>query len=268
MALLFVLGCAGQARTAPSFTVHTLEGGSFSSNSLRGRITLLQFWATWCPYCRRDEAAVDEIERMFAGQGLSVIAINEGESEAEVRSYLRQHPRACQVALDEHKDVPRRFGAHGYPSYVLVDGAGRIVGQQSGSGGKESLLALLRQAGLSLRNDTEPSIDPGFADSPGGSGPKVYELPGVRTHRHGGARENAAGASKPLPKTVFILVSGERVESDRYTMDSRALHVTVGAKQRTIALSQVNRDATAEANRKRGLEVKFPVRDSEVFVAF
>jgi hypothetical protein len=193
-----------------------------------------------------------------------VVAIDEGESPATVRSYLQRHPRACQVALDESKQIPRRFGAHGYPYYVLMDGAGRIVGRQSGSGGKQSLLALLRQGGLSVGGEAPPGVAPASAN---GSGPKTYEFPGVSLHRHHGIMQ-AAGSSKPIPKTVFILASGERLESDHYTMDLQNLHLTVGGGQRTIALSEVDRKATAAANRKRGVQVQFPSDRNQVFIAF
>jgi len=184
------------AELAPEFTVRTLNGGTLSRSSLRGRITLMQFWTTWCPHCRSDQAAVDDVERMFSGQGLQVIAINVGEAEPTVRDYLRKHPRACQIALSESKDVPKSFGARGYPYYLLIDQDGRIVDRQSGAGGKESLLYLLRQAGLTEQRNMMPGGRQGQPASGHGSGAQILEVPGAAAPR-GSGQTAEAGGSQP-----------------------------------------------------------------------
>jgi len=140
---------AGQP--APSFSVRTLEGVTYSNASLGGSPVLLQFWTTWCPHCRNDQAAVDEIDNKFAGQGLVVLAINEGEPAAEVESYLREHPRTVRIVLDEHKEIAQRFGKHPYPYYVLIDRQGRIAGTQRGAAGQQGLVSLLAHVGLAER---------------------------------------------------------------------------------------------------------------------
>jgi len=256
------------AELAPEFTVRTLNGGTLSRSSLRGRITLMQFWTTWCPHCRSDQAAVDDVERMFSGQGLQVIAINVGESEPKVKDYLRKHPRACQIALSESKDLPKSFGARGYPYYLLIDQDGRIVDRQSGAGGKESLLYLLRQAGLTERRNTKLSGSQSQPASGQSSGAQILEVPGAATPRGSGQMAGAGVAGKPAPKTVFILADGERFESDHYTLDSQSLHITVGTKRRTIPLTELDRAATLSANRERGVELHFPSGSNQVFIGF
>jgi thiol-disulfide isomerase/thioredoxin len=219
---------------------------------------LLDFWATWCPNCRSDERAVDNIERKFAGQGLVVLSVDVGEPEAKVRRYLEANPRSCRVALDEDKSLSAQFGKHGYPYYVLIDREGRIAGTQNGAGGEASLLYLLRRAGLSSHSDTAPGGDQGPAASPGRVGAKVIELRGAESGR----------PAKPGPKTVFVLANGERLEADHYTLDNGLLHVAVGGAERTIALKALDMKATTAANQKRGVELKIPTSRSEMFLAF
>src|SRR5215469_14574496 len=73
--------------SAPKFFAKTLDGDRYDSESLKGRIVLIQFWATWCKYCRRDEGAVETITHEF--KDLLVLAVNMGESKGKVKHYLK-----------------------------------------------------------------------------------------------------------------------------------------------------------------------------------
>jgi thiol-disulfide isomerase/thioredoxin len=156
VALLTTIGVAELAaghKPAPAFTATTLAGEKFSNESLKGKVVLVQFWATWCGYCRREQPIVDNIEREFAGQGLVVLAVNVGESRKEVESYLEQKPRACRVVLKEDTNLAASFRGSGFPRYVLIDRQGNIAGTQNGAGGEQSLRQLLARAGLGTASD-------------------------------------------------------------------------------------------------------------------
>ena len=261
MAVACPFARADTGQPAPQFTAQTLDGESFNTTSLRGRVVLLQFWATWCPHCRDDQSALDHIERMFSGQGLMVLAVDDGEPEATVMKYLQEHPRACRIVLDQGLNISRRFGKHGFPYYVLIDRDGRIAGTQNGAGGEALLLDLLSRAGLSSRSSAQQAShqDPDAASGPGGpSGAKVIEVPRMRNTR----------PAKPIPETIFVLSNGERLESNRYTIGALYLRVEVGGEERTIAVAELDRKATMAANQGRGVDLKIPTNGSEVFVAF
>src|SRR6185369_9624225 len=102
------------SRPAPQFSANSLDGRTISNSSLRGNVVLLQFWTTWCPICRKDQPAVEAVQSAFAGDGLVVVAINDGEPEAVVRQYLLKSPRSCSVVINGH-DLAGRFGVHSYP---------------------------------------------------------------------------------------------------------------------------------------------------------
>lgn len=243
---------------APQFTAQALDGETFTNASLSGRVTLLQFWATWCPVCREDQSAVDNIQSMFADQGLTVIAIDVGESEATVKTYLQASPRSCPVVVDSGHSLAARFGAHAYPYYVLIDSQGNIAGTQSGGGGEASLQHLLRRAGLSLRSETPGAGNQSSAPAQGIGRSTLIEVPGGRSGR----------PTKPAPKTIFVFANGERLEADHYTLDTTLLHVMVGGQQRTIAISALDMKTTIAVNRQRGIDLKFPKTRSEVYVTF
>ena len=241
---------------APAFTARTLDGETVSNESLSGKVTLVQFWVTWCQYCRRDQSAVDNLERRFANKGLVVLAVDADESEATVRKYLRGNPRSARVVVHDGATLAEQFGAHGYPYYVLIDRNGDIAGRQKGSGGEASLRQLLRRAGLSSRSDTLDAGNP-TSDFPASAG-KLIEVP----------RARSAPPTKPGRKTIFVLANGDRLEADRYTLDATSLHAVADGQQRTIALSELDMKATVAVNRERGVDLKIPKSRNEVVVAF
>lgn len=256
--LLCAFVTADTTRPAPQFAAKTLDGETITNASLSGRVTLLQFWATWCQYCRRDQPAVDNIERDFAGKGLVVLAIDVDEPEDVVRAYLQANPRSCRVVVNEGGKLASRFGAHGFPYYVLIDGNGNIVGTQSGAGGEASLRSLLSRAGLSQRSDTLNAVNHGPSTSTTIGKSLVIEVPGGQSTL----------PPKIVPKTIFVFVNGARLETDRYTLDATFLHATVDGQQRTIALRTLDIKATLALNRQRGVDLNIPKNQSEMFVAF
>lgn len=146
-------GCALRAdddnrEPAPGFRARTLDGESFTNESLKGKVVLLQFWATWCQYCRRDQSAVDAVIEDFAGKGLVVLAVNMGESKKKVKQYLYDSPRAGRIVLMEDTNLAALHAARSYPLYVLIDRDGNVAGMQRGAGGENALRRLLTEVGL------------------------------------------------------------------------------------------------------------------------
>jgi thiol-disulfide isomerase/thioredoxin len=137
---------------APRFTATTLDGEKFTNDSVKGKVVLLQFWATWCQYCRHDQPAVDSIVHDFP-DALIVLAVDVGESKKKVRQYLEDSPRACKVVLTENTNLAAMYAAKSFPLYVVIDKDGNIAGTQRGAGGEESLRRLLKKAGLAADSE-------------------------------------------------------------------------------------------------------------------
>jgi thiol-disulfide isomerase/thioredoxin len=137
---------------APRFTATTLDGEKFTNDSVKGKVVLLQFWATWCQYCRRDQPAVDAIVHDFPGT-LIVLAVDVGESKKKVRQYLEDSPRACKVVLTENTNLAAMYAAKSFPLYVVIDKDGNVAGTQRGAGGEDSLRRLLKKAGLAAESE-------------------------------------------------------------------------------------------------------------------
>lgn len=133
---------------APHFVVKTLDGERFTSESLKGKVVLLDFWATWCPPCKHDEPAVEDLVKEFQKDGLVVLSINMGEPRKRVKKYLEQSPRSSKIVLAEDTTLAAICEAKAYPYYVVIDREGIVVGVQAGAAGENALLRLLARAGL------------------------------------------------------------------------------------------------------------------------
>lgn len=139
---------SGERESAPRFRAKTLSGESFDNQSLKGKVVLLQFWTTWCPYCRREQPLVDAVQKDLASKGLIVLAVNVGESRKTVRKYLEENPRSVRVVLNEDSNLPAMFETKAFPLYVVIDRDGKIAGRQDGAGGTDALYRPLSRAGL------------------------------------------------------------------------------------------------------------------------
>ena len=133
---------------APRFHAKTMEGEQFTNASVKGKVVLFQFWTTWCPYCKSEEALVNDITREFSDKGLIVLAVDVAESKKKVVEYLKDHPRKCRIVLTSDTNLAAMYAANSYPIYVVVDRDGKIVDTQRGAGGERSLRRMLENAGL------------------------------------------------------------------------------------------------------------------------
>jgi thiol-disulfide isomerase/thioredoxin len=143
-------GVAATSEPAPRFNAKTTAGEKFTNDSLKGHVVLLQFWTTWCPYCRREQPLVDSLEKEFRDQGLVVLAVNVNESKKTVKKYLEQSPRACRIVLTDDTNLAAMYAANSYPIYVVIDRDGSVVATQRGAGGERALRALRARAGVSV----------------------------------------------------------------------------------------------------------------------
>jgi thiol-disulfide isomerase/thioredoxin len=133
---------------APRFRAKTLSGETYNNQSVKGKVVLLEFWTTWCTYCKDEEGFVDAIDHEFSGKGLLVLAIDVGESKQTVQKYLEQHPRSCRIVMTSDTNLAAMYQANSYPIYVVIDREGNIAGEQRGAAGERALRGLLRRAGV------------------------------------------------------------------------------------------------------------------------
>ena len=133
---------------APRFHAKTTAGETFNNESIKGKVVLLEFWTTWCPYCKDEQGLVDGIGQEFADKGLIVLAVDVLEPKKTVKKYLQEHPRSCRIVLTEDTNLAAMYQANSYPIYVVIDRDGNVAGTQRGASGERGIRRLLRLAGL------------------------------------------------------------------------------------------------------------------------
>jgi peroxiredoxin len=137
---------------APRFSAKTLDGEKYTSDSLKGKVVLIQFWATWCPYCKKDEPALETVTKEFEKAGLVVLAVDMGEPRRKVKKFVEASPRPWKIVLAEDTTLAAICEAKGYPMYVVIDRDGIVAGTQHGAAGESALRRLLARAGLDSEN--------------------------------------------------------------------------------------------------------------------
>jgi thiol-disulfide isomerase/thioredoxin len=112
---------------APAVVMWTLDGHRLGLEDLRGRVVLLNFWATWCVPCREEMPAFQRLHADYHARGLSVLAVNYRQSRGNAEEFAHELRLSFAIALDEDGAVARRFAVRGLPVTFLIDRDGRIL---------------------------------------------------------------------------------------------------------------------------------------------
>jgi len=111
---------------AEDFSLIDLDGKSQSLSQYRGKIVLVNFWATWCKSCTTEMPAMQASFDKLRGKGFVVLAINELEDDAKVREHIKQYGYTYPVLMDRDNKVANQFGVFGLPVSVFIDQEGRV----------------------------------------------------------------------------------------------------------------------------------------------
>ena len=113
----------------PAFTAEALDpaGKALTPDSFSGTVTLLNFWATWCPPCKGELPSIDRLAARMKGTAFRVAAVSVGEKRETVRSFIAEKGYAFPVYLDPSADLGASFASQGIPTTYIVDKQGRVV---------------------------------------------------------------------------------------------------------------------------------------------
>jgi len=128
VALLW-LGGAGPdpVERGPPAPAFTLDGPPVSLADLRGRVVLVNFWATWCEPCKEEMPAMERLYRAHRDRGFELLAISVGEEPEPVRAFREELGLSFPILLDRDKSVSRTYQTYRFPESYLVDREGVVV---------------------------------------------------------------------------------------------------------------------------------------------
>ncbi|HEX4277211.1 MAG TPA: TlpA disulfide reductase family protein [Bryobacteraceae bacterium] len=129
------------------FTLADLEGKSWTLRQLSGKVVLVNFWATWCPPCRKEMPDLDAIYKDMRDKGLVILAISD-EDRGKVVPFLDSHKVSYPILLDPGQKVTNEFVVEGIPKTFIYDRSGHLAAQSIDMRTKRQFLELLHRAGL------------------------------------------------------------------------------------------------------------------------
>ncbi len=114
----------GQA--TPKLAGVDIQGKPFDLDSRRGRVVVVNFWATWCEPCRDELPSLERLQKARDGKSLEVVSVNFGEMPERIRTFLEREFVELPVVLDRDKEAAGRWKVGGLPMTFIVDAGGRI----------------------------------------------------------------------------------------------------------------------------------------------
>jgi peroxiredoxin len=152
------LGAYPHRIAPPEFSLRTPDNQTVTLAGLRGRVVLLNFWASWCLECRPEMSAFEALHRKFAPRGLAIVGINTREDKTAVRQYATGLGLTFPLVLDLHGTTAVQYGVVGLPTTFLVGRDGRAVALAVGP--REWASAAAEAIIQSLLSDSPGPTDP------------------------------------------------------------------------------------------------------------
>lgn len=126
LAIPVTAAAVAPGEAAPAISASDLTGSKIDLAALRGKVVLVDFWASWCAPCREELPWLEQLHKRHAAAGLTVIGVNLDESSANAQKFLRSHPVTFPVVHDTQGRLADRYGPSKMPSSYLIDATGRV----------------------------------------------------------------------------------------------------------------------------------------------
>lgn len=116
-----------EGSVAPDFVLKDLNGKQVQLSDYKGKGVFLNFWGTWCAPCKREMPYMERQYQHYKNLGVEIIAVNVGESNIAVESFVTQYKLTFPVVLDKSSEVLHAYGVDPLPTTFLIDKNGKVV---------------------------------------------------------------------------------------------------------------------------------------------
>ena len=116
----------------PRLAGQDVQGKPFDLEGRRGKVVVLNFWATWCEPCRDELPSLERLQKARSGKPFEVVTVNFGEQPARIRAFLEREFVELPVVLDRDKEAAGRWKVGGLPMTFIIDARGRVRYQAFG----------------------------------------------------------------------------------------------------------------------------------------
>jgi peroxiredoxin len=134
-------------REHPDFTLTDISAKAWTFSELRGKVVLVNFWARWCPPCRKEMPDLEALYERFRAKGLVVVGISD-EKAAKVEPFIRERKVLFPVLLDPARKINEMFVVEGIPKSFVYDREGKLVAQSIDMRTQKQFLEMLARTGL------------------------------------------------------------------------------------------------------------------------
>jgi peroxiredoxin len=125
-------------RSAPDFNLLDLDGRPVRLSIMRGKVLILDFWATWCGPCIEEMPTLEKIREEYKSRGVEVWAISD-EDPPTVKMWLARHERKLQTLIDPDGKISEQYQVEGIPALVVIGRNGKILSYYTGNQSEQSL---------------------------------------------------------------------------------------------------------------------------------
>ncbi len=129
--LIFLILGINNTAAAGDIILNDLGGSAVNLSIPKNKPAILFFWTTWCPYCRKEIKALNQNYAQMEKEGITLFAVNIGESSDKVQRFFKDYALNLRVLLDKNGEAAENYDVIGVPTYIFLNKAGQVISHEN-----------------------------------------------------------------------------------------------------------------------------------------